>query len=143
VVVEGKAKRQSKASKIGIGADQLAVLISTATGGIAEARGKDYWVRSPDECSILAEPLAQYLETLPAKQAVNISKVLLPFSIMMATITLFGEPVKREIEEYHEQQNIKQATRRQAIAEGGRRVTQESSNPSNPESGGEFFTPRD
>lgn len=88
-----RANRKSKA----IPAEDIALVMSGLFHAVAQARGP-HWVKTTDECMVVAEPVESYLAMLPIEKIRKVSGYLLPFSLAIGMVMLLSDPVKRELE---------------------------------------------
>ena len=96
-----KPTRRARTPKGSTSPDEIAVGLSMFFMLAALIRGS-HWSKSPDDCKVLGEPLAAYLDTLPNKTAKEISKWTLPISLLVGLVALLADPIRKEQELYKE-----------------------------------------
>jgi hypothetical protein len=101
-----KRGRKAKVSN----AQTLAVGLSALFGTVAMIRGS-HWMKTTQECMIVATPLDEYMQSLNPKATKAIEKAMLPLTLAIGTFHLMYAPIKRETEIIKDVRHAKESIR--------------------------------
>jgi hypothetical protein len=96
----------------------LSHLCSALYSTVSIATGHDWWERTPEECKPIAEPLAQWVATLPPDVAEKLTTNAGPIAILGGIVTVSAPAISQEINLARARKNPEQFAHETALLAG-------------------------